>query len=190
MSPDIKIASSFFTALAVGVFAPTTSAASPLLSGYGGPGAGEQVIIGSALLNGPSGSRDGGSGKGGPSIGGSGSLANSGRQTGKTATGLGAETPSQSAGAGSTTGARRATANAGVGTGRQQGAAVGGGLREASGAAGAQDGFVYPREPSSQLASDSSVLGLSSGQLLLGGVVALALAVLGLATVRVVRLQR
>ncbi|TMK97734.1 MAG: hypothetical protein E6G34_08530 [Actinobacteria bacterium] len=35
--------------------APAGALASPLLSGYGGPGAGSQVILGSALVNGPRG---------------------------------------------------------------------------------------------------------------------------------------
>ena len=33
--------------------APASALASPLLSGYGGPGQGSQVILGSALVNGP-----------------------------------------------------------------------------------------------------------------------------------------
>jgi hypothetical protein len=36
------------------------AAASPLLSGYGGPGQGNQAILGATLLNGPSGSDGGG----------------------------------------------------------------------------------------------------------------------------------
>lgn len=41
---------------AIGCVLPAcASAAGPLLSGYGGPGAGEQEILGSQLLNGPSG---------------------------------------------------------------------------------------------------------------------------------------
>jgi hypothetical protein len=38
---------------------PSLASASPLLGGYGGPGEGDQTILGSALLNGP---RSGGSG--------------------------------------------------------------------------------------------------------------------------------
>ena len=45
---------------------PGAALASPLLSGYGGPGQGSQAILGSALLNGP---------KGGAGSGGSGSAA-------------------------------------------------------------------------------------------------------------------
>ena len=36
------------------VLAPATSLANPLLSGYGGPGQGDQAILGATLLNGPS----------------------------------------------------------------------------------------------------------------------------------------
>jgi hypothetical protein len=42
---------------------PAVSEAGPLLSGYGGPGEGNQAILGSALLNGPGGG--GGGGRGG-----------------------------------------------------------------------------------------------------------------------------
>jgi hypothetical protein len=42
--------------------APASAQASPLLSGYGGPGQGNQAILGSALLNGPSSGGGNGSG--------------------------------------------------------------------------------------------------------------------------------
>ncbi len=42
--------------------APAALAGGPLLSGYGGPGAGAQAIIGGTLLNGPKGGSGGGSG--------------------------------------------------------------------------------------------------------------------------------
>jgi len=41
-------------AMAVSIPAPAAAVAGPLLNGYGGPGAGNQAILGSALLNGPS----------------------------------------------------------------------------------------------------------------------------------------
>jgi hypothetical protein len=47
------------------VAGPSAASASPLLSGYGGPGQGNQAILGSALLNGPG----GGGGSGGGSSG-------------------------------------------------------------------------------------------------------------------------
>src|SRR5258705_13375486 len=43
---------------------PASAQASSVLSGYGGPGQGNQVILGAALLNGPRGGSGGGSGGG------------------------------------------------------------------------------------------------------------------------------
>jgi len=43
---------------------PVPAQANPLLSGYGGPGQGNQAILGSALLNGPAGGGGGASGGG------------------------------------------------------------------------------------------------------------------------------
>lgn len=40
---------------------PSVATGSPLLSGYGGPGQGEQAILGGGLVNGPSGGSGGGS---------------------------------------------------------------------------------------------------------------------------------
>ncbi len=49
-------------ALAVLGAAPTVASAGPLLSGYGGPGQGNQAILGSAVVNGGSGGGHSGSG--------------------------------------------------------------------------------------------------------------------------------
>jgi hypothetical protein len=68
--------------LATFAFAPTAAPASPLLSGYGGPGQGSQAILGSALLN-------GGQGGGGSSAGPPGGSL--------TAAGTSAEAPVESA---------------------------------------------------------------------------------------------
>ncbi len=75
MTRKIWISSALALATALLVLAPTTAfAGSPLLSGYGGPGAGEQAILGSTLIGG---SRGGGaSGSGGS--GGSGGVSLSG----------------------------------------------------------------------------------------------------------------
>jgi hypothetical protein len=54
------VALAAFVGLSLG--APTAAQASPLLSGYGGPGEGNQVILGSTLIGGPG----GGSTTGGP----------------------------------------------------------------------------------------------------------------------------
>jgi hypothetical protein len=42
------------------ILLPSVAAGSPLLSGYGGPGQGEQAILGGGLVNGPSGGASGG----------------------------------------------------------------------------------------------------------------------------------
>ncbi len=68
--------------LALSAAAPAVAGAGSLLSGYGGPGQGNQAILGSALLNGPSGgggSTGGGSTGGGSTGGGSLAIA-AGRQ--------------------------------------------------------------------------------------------------------------
>jgi hypothetical protein len=60
----IRIAAVLLSAtLAVSAALPLTAHAGPLLSGYGGPGQGNQAILGSTLLNGPGGG-SGGSGGG------------------------------------------------------------------------------------------------------------------------------
>jgi len=62
--------------LAVSAVAPAAAGAGPLLSGYGGPGQGNQAILGSALVNGEGGSSGGGSaGAAGSSAAGSGAGA-------------------------------------------------------------------------------------------------------------------
>jgi hypothetical protein len=48
---------------------PAAAAGSPLLSGYGGPGEGEQAILGSALLGSPGGGGGGGQGSASPPAG-------------------------------------------------------------------------------------------------------------------------
>jgi hypothetical protein len=62
--------------LALCVAMPAAAQANPILSGYGGPGQGNQAILGSALLNGPA-----GGGPVGGASGGSGSSGESGSPT-------------------------------------------------------------------------------------------------------------
>jgi hypothetical protein len=50
------------TLLAAAAALPGSALASPLLSGYGGPGQGNQALLGSALINGPKGGGGGSSG--------------------------------------------------------------------------------------------------------------------------------
>ena len=59
----ISLLTSLAVALVVGL--PSSAPASSLLSGYGGPGQGNQVILGATLLNGPSNRGGGGGGSGG-----------------------------------------------------------------------------------------------------------------------------
>ncbi len=65
-----------------GVLPVPAVAGGPLLSGYGGPGAGDQAIIGAALIGGPSGGGSGGgsgdSGSGAPSVAASSAASGSG----------------------------------------------------------------------------------------------------------------
>lgn len=91
-------------ALALSALVPASAPASSILSGYGGPGQGTQAILGSTLLNGPSG--------GGGSQGGSSVLA---------ATGAG----TSSSGAGGTGGGTGAKAHPRAGASRPAGQASG-----------------------------------------------------------------
>jgi hypothetical protein len=61
--------------LALCLAVPVAAQANPILSGYGGPGQGNQAILGSALLNGPSSGGGGGGSAGSGASGESGSLA-------------------------------------------------------------------------------------------------------------------
>ena len=65
--------------VAIGVCWPLPAHASPLLSGYGGPGQGSQAILGSTLLGGSSGGSSGSASGGEGSGGASSSLAVSGQ---------------------------------------------------------------------------------------------------------------
>lgn len=156
------------------VGAPATAAASgPLLSGYGGPGAGSQAILGSALLGGGSGGSSQG-GSGGGSVGGSGGVSSSvgsnaapvrsgGHPTGGSSTGTG----------GPTHGVSRPASTRGSAT--------------HPGAAGAS-----PQTPSPQVGQATGSVSSSwfSGADLLALVLAVGVLVLvGLATVRIARTQ-
>ena len=163
MNRKIRIAPAL--ALAGALFASVPAVASPvgpLLSGYGAPGAGEQAIIGSALLNGPR----GGTGSGGsPSSGGS-----SGTSGGGSSEALSTGGSSASAGA---AGRGRHVSRAGRGGGPQ----------------GASPGaYLYSSSPRSS-SVDSPVLGFSGGDLmLLAGIIA-TLTLVGTLTIRLTRVQ-
>lgn len=139
--------------LAVGILGliPAAADAGSLLSGYGGPGQGNQAILGSALLNGPSGK--GGSGGGGSSGGG---LVAGGSQT----AGVG--------GGGAAGATRSAQASKGA-AGRRSGSArsgrhLNGSTRQAS--AGGSQPYIGTYGPAASHASagGSQPLGLSGAE--------------------------
>jgi hypothetical protein len=147
--------------LAIASVTPTVASAGPLLSGYGGPGQGNQAILGSALLGGPSagGGSGGHNGSSGRGSGASGSLGGAaGGQSGAGAGAASAGSAASAGGVGAAGGAHAASANRGKhGTGA---------VRGASGA-----GRVSSAHPSSLTASSGSVsgsqtLGLSGADLL------------------------
>jgi len=125
---------------------PATAGANSLLSGYGGPGQGSQVILGSTLLGGSAGGAGGGGG-------GSSAAASSGSATG----GVGSVTGVGSGSGRSSTGARAGSHAAGrTGTAASVGA---GSVSKGAGSAS------QPVAPSTLLASravGTQTLGLSS----------------------------
>lgn len=160
--------SATMAALALPALAPALASAGSLLSGYGGPGQGNQAILGSALLGGPSGG--GGSAGGGP---------------------LAASTPVP--GAAESSGAGRARAK--IGAARGAGASVAGAAgtrRNAPGSdASAGGSQTYTAASDSTVSGagsgGSQPLGLSSADVLY---MLLALATLGVTALLTRRLAR
>lgn len=155
-------------ALLLGLLAATPSVASgnSLLSGYGGPGQGNQAILGASLLNGPSGG--GGSSGSPPAVQsgpgstistGSGGLGPTPRQRGKRAAGR-----------------------------TRRGATTGGGGRGLVGQTSEGAGDIYPASSaggaSQQAPGDSGAFGLSGENLLLILLVVGVLACTGVLTRR------
>jgi hypothetical protein len=153
---------------------PATAYANPLLSGYGGPGQGTQVILGASLVNGPGGggsSNGGGASKGGPSA----SVPAS---------------PAAEQGAVGGAGASGSHANAGgprtANRGGPRGAHAGAGTGAASARASVLSSGAYP-ESEKSVAQPSGGFGLSTTGLL---EVLLALCALAATLVAVRRLTR
>jgi hypothetical protein len=138
MTPHRKIIPIVALLVAMSAATPSAAPANSLLSGYGGPGQGNQAILGATLLNGPSGG--GGSSGSTPGVTGSGSATPTGgprstaRQRGKRA-------------AGGTRGGGRGVVG-----------------QASAGAAGSYP--VSPAGGASQPAGDSETLGLSGENLL------------------------
>jgi hypothetical protein len=169
MNRKLRIASTLALAGLLSASLPfAASAGTPLLSGYGGPGAGEQAIVGSTLLGGA---------RGGGSSGGS---SNSGGSSGSSGVIGGSSSHSTSAG------------RSGAGTSRGRGSP--GSSRPGRGHArplhvagpGAAGAHIYPSSPAS---SDSRLIGISSGDVFPIAGIVVALALVGVCTLRFVRLQ-
>jgi hypothetical protein len=151
---------------------PATAAAGPLLSGYGGPGQGNQAILGSSLLGGGGGS----SGGGGPQSGG----GSSGGE------GLSHASVSTAASAPSTPGTHKNAVHKGRPGGSVDNTAAGG--RAVTSRAGGGPG-VFPassRGAASQ-ASGSETLGLSGENITYVLLALLALVATGVLTRRIAR---
>lgn len=160
------------------------AAESPLLSGYGGPGAGEQHVIGSTLIGG------GGSGGGDSSTG-----------SGDASPAAGEEPESDSAGAsagGSASRPAAGTARGHAGSGGKSKAALGaaakrGGKPKGGAGASSQGSSSATSRGASRTgaavsaAGSSVTLGLSGSQLLLVVLAAFALALVAIATWRLAR---
>jgi hypothetical protein len=174
---------------------PTLASASSLLSGYGGPGQGNQAILGSALLNGPRGgggsAGSGGSGGGAEGAGGS----STGATTGATGVATGRETDARS----SAKGAPGGSGAAGSGAAGSGGPAAGTGAaaRGARGASGTgargaprralTAASLYPASERLGASQQTGTLGLSTADLLYIILAAGILAFVGVFTSRLTR---
>lgn len=175
------IQSTIITTLAIAATTalPAPAAGSPLLSGYGGPGAGEQQLVGAELI--------GGGGRSGTPPG-AGSPRNSETQTQSSGVHAapGAANGGRSSNGGSATGAgsvgRGHLGASSYGKGGEPAGETGHSARGA-GSGGAAAGRLAA-------ATSSSTLGLSSAQLLLIAIVAAALIFVALLTKSLARLQR
>jgi hypothetical protein len=170
--------STIITTLALAAMFAMPSAAfagSPLLSGYGGPGAGEQQIVGAGLVN--------GGGHGGPRGGsGGGATQGGGGQSGGESQPGGAGSGAQG-GRGSGSGASSgggANAHAHGGAGARSGGRAGNGGSGAAGADASPHGSAgAPARQETlgrlRLVSATSTLGLSGSEVLMVILIAIAL---------------
>lgn len=193
--------------------APAVALASPLLSGYGGPGAGTQQIVGAALVGGGGGGNSGATGGGGEAAAGSGAGESAGGGSGESAGGKSGESGAATSGeaaAGSggarTSGAQTHSAAGSSHSSSRRGAAGGRSGSSTSGSATAAGGSATggshsgagshrsatPHLPAAtQAAATQSVtLGLSSGQLLMVALIAGALLLTAALTLWLGALQR
>jgi hypothetical protein len=150
---------------------PSSVLAGPLLSGYGGPGAGNQAILGSALLGG-----------GGSSGGSSGSTGSSPGAAAETAGGQSGRSQSN----GSTTGSSGLRSTSG---GRPKGAAGGGGASSRDNTTESSGGDIraYLVSSSRSTPGASGTLGLSGADLAYIFLTLCALVLTGVLTRRLAR---
>jgi hypothetical protein len=148
---------------------PTVLANGPLLSGYGGPGAGAQTIIGATLLNGPKG------GAGGSSS------ANSSSSSSSLVGGSSASSPSNSSASSRGVGAVAAGGRRGSESGNGVARRAGGGGASA-GSPSAHSNSSHPRATAASLSAEASWF--TGGDLLALVLAAGVLALVAVATVR------
>lgn len=164
-------------------------AGSPLLSGYGGPGAGEQQLVGAGLVNG-----GGGGGSGGHTFGGSGSGSGGGLEAGSGQRGA-ADTASTHHGGSESrrggAGAPSASGRGGDGGEGPGGSTTGGGSQR--GSAATQGPATSSGQPARSSAGadtiSSTALGLSGDELLLAALAVLVLLCVALLTRRLAVLK-
>lgn len=169
------------------VAAPALAAESPLLSGYGGPGAGEQQIVSSGLVGGR-----GGGGGAGTSSGGAGAEGTPSEYSGsQTSTSSGSGSGSGS-GTGTEPGAGRSKSDSTAkGSSGDSSKPNTGGKGTSSGPAGPSGGTSRIGGAAEAAAVEQPVaLGLSGSQLLTSGLIAAALVLGALATWWLGALQR
>jgi len=156
--------------LALAVAWPTPSFASSLLSGYGGPGQGNQAILGSALVNG---SRSGGGGSGGSGAGGSEGSSSPGSGSDGSAAGEGGSSSSGSSGQGTGSGTTSTSSGKSGSGSSTRGSHSGSGARSSAtgrneaGTAVSVTASSYPAsERVPPAGADSGTLGLSGADLI------------------------
>jgi hypothetical protein len=160
-------------------FAPAALAGGPLLSGYGGPGAGAQAIIGGTLLNRPTGGSGGGSGG---SAGGSSSSSSSVSSSSPSSSSSVADASRVASGGGAATSGSSGGPASSAASHGDRGAAAGRGA--SAGRAGTYSSQSHPESPVAASASAAESSWLTGGDLLALVLAAGVLALLAVATVR------
>jgi hypothetical protein len=154
--------------LALAVAWPAPSFASSLLSGYGGPGQGNQAILGSALVNG---SRGGGGGTGGGGTGGSGGSSSSSSGSERSAAGeggssSGSSAPGTGSGKPSTSSGKSGSGSSTRGSDSGSGARSSGTGHGDAGTTRSTTASFYPASERVPAGEDSGTLGLSGADLI------------------------